>query len=327
MSEPVAFASLYVALPTPMDERGQVDEPVLDQLVDYLLQRPIDGLALLTEAAEDPLLALDERRKLVERIAGRVKGKKPMLVSISEPSTRGAVDLARLAEKKGASALLLSPLKTPGLDYRALYRHLDHVARSVACPVYVTIRPDNALEGLAPEEIATLAQHERLRGVFLPQAPSEEIQTWVRRMKALPGPVLTGCSLAFSGAAKAGASGTICGLAMLGTDQAVELMGAIKASDTPKIKSIEKKVRPAVDLLGPPRSLEELDGVKKLTARLANRPLVGTMPPLVPFAYVKEGLRLQGHKIKSFVRPPYEQVTPEQSERLRAVLKSSGLLT
>jgi hypothetical protein len=82
-----------------------------------------------------------------------------------------------------------------------------------------------------------------------------------------------------------------------------------------------------VELLGPPRSLEELDGVKKLTAKLANRALVGAMPPLVPFAHVKEGLRLQGHKLKNFVRPPYEHVSPEQSEKLKAVMKSSGLLT
>jgi 4-hydroxy-tetrahydrodipicolinate synthase len=327
VTEGVQFAILYVALPTPMDERGQIDEPALDLLVDYLLQRTIDGMALLTEAAEDALLHFDEKKKLIEKISARVKGKKPILVSVSEPSTRAAVDLARLAEKKGAGGILLSPLKVPGFDYRALYRHLDRVARAVNCPVYLTVRPENPFEALMPEEVSTLVAHERCKGVFLPQGSSQEIEEWTRRVKPKSGPVLTGCSLAFSGAAKAGAAGTICGLAMLGTDQAVELMGAIKASDLKKIKSIEKKSQPAVDLLGPPRSLEELDGVKKLAAKLANRPLSGAMPPLVPFAYVKEGLRLQGHKIKSFVRPPYEQVTPEQSEKLRAVLKSSGLLT
>jgi dihydrodipicolinate synthase/N-acetylneuraminate lyase len=327
MTEAVPFASLYVALPTPMDERGQIDEPNLDLIVDYLMQRSIDGLALLTEAAEDALLTFDEKKKLVERIASRVKGKKPMLVSISDASTRAAVDLARIAEKKGAAALLMSPLKVPGLDYRALYRHFDRVARAVACPLFVTIRPENAIEALAPEELQTFGEHARLTGVFLPQGSSEQIQSWAKRMKERAGPVLTGCSLAFSGAAKAGATGTICGLAMLATDQAVELMGAIKASDAKKIKSIEKKAQPAVEMLGPPRLLEELDGVKKLAAKLANRNLAGAMPPLVPFAHVKEGLRLQGHKLKSFVRPPYEAVTPEQSEKLKGVMKSSGLLT
>src|SRR5262245_319184 len=102
-----------------MDERGQIDEPALDLLVDYLLQQPVDGLALLTEAAEDPLLFHEERKQLIERITNRVKGKKPLLVSISEASTRAAVDLARLAEKKGAKAVLVSPLLVPGFDYRA----------------------------------------------------------------------------------------------------------------------------------------------------------------------------------------------------------------
>src|SRR5687767_10665107 len=172
MTEPVQFAILYVALPTPMDERGEIDEPAVDLLVDYLLQRSIDGLALLTEAAEDPLLSFEERKRLLERITARVKGKKPLLVSISDASTRSAVDLARLAEKKGAGGILLSPLKVPGLDYRALYRHLDRVARAVECPVYLTIRPDNPIDALMPEEVTTLAEHERCKGVFLAQGSS-----------------------------------------------------------------------------------------------------------------------------------------------------------
>lgn len=320
------FGTLHVGLVTPMDERGQIDEKALDLLVAYLLQRDVDGIALLTEAAEDPLLTAAEREALIERIGTGIKDKKQLLVSVSAPSTRAAVDLARHAETKGASAVMLAPLMTPGLDYRALYRHVDRVARAVQLPVYLTIRPNNALDGLAPEEMATLAQHERITGVHLPQGSSEQIQAWARRMKSR-GPVLTGCALAFSGAARAGASGAVCGLSMLATEVAVEMMSAMKAGELDKIKKLERQTRPAVDMLGPPKSLEELDGVKKLAARLAKRSLTGAMPPLVPFGHIKEGLRLQGHKLKSFVRPPYEQVTGEQSEKLKAVLKSSGLIS
>lgn len=320
------FGTLYVGLVTPMDERGQIDEKALDLLIGYLLQRNIDGIALLTEAGEDPLLSHAEREALIERVGGKLKGNKQLLVTISAPSTRTAVDLARHAESKGATAVMLAPLMTPGLDYRALYRHVDRVARALQIPVYLTIRPNNALDGLAPEEIATLAEHERVTGVHLPIGSSGQIRGWARRMKDR-GPVLTGCALAFSGAARAGASGVVCGLSMLATELAVESMSAVKAGEMDRIKKLERQTRPAVDMLGPPRSLEEADGVKKLAARLAKRPLTGAMPPLVPFGHIKEGLRLQGHKLKSFVRPPYEQVAGDQSDRLKAVLKSSGLLS
>ena len=42
MTEPaLPFASLFVALPTPFDEEGKVELPVLDGLVDYLAKQRV----------------------------------------------------------------------------------------------------------------------------------------------------------------------------------------------------------------------------------------------------------------------------------------------
>jgi 4-hydroxy-tetrahydrodipicolinate synthase len=319
--------SLYVGLPTPMDERGEVDGPALDLLTDYLLQRTIDGLALLTEAAEDSLLTAEERVQIVERVLARAKGKKATVVFVSPPSTKAAVDLARHAEAKGASAIGIAPLLAPGLDYRALYRHVDKIARAVSLPILLVVRPDNAFDVLAPEEMATLAKHERIAGAHLPQGSTDQIEAWARRTRAKQGPVLTGCALAFSGPQAAGATGVVCGLAILATEPSAEMIAKVLAKETERVRALEKKARPAIEMLGPPKAIEELDGMKKLAAKLAKRPLAGAMPPVVPFALIKEGLRLQGHKLKSFVRPPHEAVSPEQSERLKAVLKSSGMIS
>jgi dihydrodipicolinate synthase/N-acetylneuraminate lyase len=51
------------------------------------------------------------------------------------------------------------------------------------------------------------------------------------------------------------------------------------------------------------------------------------MRPTVPFRLIKEGLKHQGHPVKGHVRPPYEDVGHEESERLKLVLKSSGLVS
>ena len=324
----VPFASIFVALPTPFDEQGNVDEPALVHLVDYLGRRDIAGLAVLTEAGEDPMLDADERKSIVERVGKRLGGKRELIVQISAPATRAAVDLARHAEQNGANAIVIAPLRIPGLGYREIYRHVDRVSRATTLPTFLSLRSDNAADCLAPEEQATLGQHDRLGGVFLPDAPAEDLRVWAKRLKAREGAVFSACALRFADAARAGATACICGLAMLATDQSARMGDAVQRGDIDTIRRIEKKTKPAVETLGPPRALGEEGGVKRLAAKLAQRPLDGMlMRPTVPFRLIKEGLKHQGHPVKGHVRPPYEDVGHEESERLKLVLKSSGLVS
>lgn len=324
----VPFASIFVAVPTPFDDKGGVDVAALTHLVDYLSRRDITGVALLTEAAEDAVLTVDERTKIVERVGKRLAGKKDILVSVSAASTREAVDLARHAEQNGAQGIVVAPLRVPGLGYRELYRHLDRVSRATSIATYLSLRLDNAVDCLTPEELATLGQHERLAGVFVPGASAEKTKLWAKRMKARDGVVFSACALTFPEAARAGATAVICGVAMLATDQSARMADAVSRGDVDTIRRIEKKARPAIEQLGPPRSPDEESGVKRLATRLAQRPLEGLLlKSVVPFRLVKKGLELQGHPVKPHVRPPFEDVGAEESERFKLVLKSSGIVS
>jgi 4-hydroxy-tetrahydrodipicolinate synthase len=319
---------IWAALPTPFDDGGRIDQKAVDHLVDYLAAREIAGLALLTEAAEDPLLLPEERRALISQIGARAKGKKPFLVAISAPATREAVELAKLAHAKGASGLLLSTYRLPGLGYRELYRHLEKVSKATELPVFLVIRQDNAFDMLAPEELGTLAKHPSLRGVFAPSAPPSAIETWVRRFKGRPSAIFAGCSLAHSASAVAGASGVICGVAVVAPAHATKLYDAIKRLHADVVVRLEKLFSPSVEMLGPPKSFETMDSVQRLAARLAKRPLEGyQLQSTVPFALIKETLRLQGHPVRNRVRPPYEQVSADVSERLKTALKLSEIIS
>ncbi len=322
------FAASFVALPTFYKEDGQLDISALKHIVDYVLSREAHGVAVLFEAGEDPVLSDDERRILVDAVADATSDRAPFLVNISAPATRPALDLVRHAESKGAIGVVVSPYRVPGLGYRALYRHFDRLTKASGLPAYLGMRPEGAADMLAPEELATLGGHEKMAGVYAPGAAATTIRQWAKRLKARHGELLTGCSFNFSTAAKAGATATVCGLAVLGIEKTVALTTAFSASDLGVIRRLERQLIPAVESLGPPKSPEELSGVKRLAARIAQRPLDGALlQPVTPFALVKEGLRLQGHPVRSLVRPPYERVGPGPSERLRSMMKSAGLLS
>lgn len=330
MSEPpLPFASRFIALPTPFDEEGKIELEVLDVVVEYLLQQKVKGLALLTEAAEDGFLVDEERRTILERVGAKASGKLSQLVSISTPATRHAVDLARFAESKGANGILVAPLAIPGLGYRELYRHVDRVGRATSLPVFLTVRPNCAVDLLREEEQATLGQHPSLQGVFLPVPTQPAVKQWARRFRKRPGAIMTGCALTFPSAARAGATGVICALSLLALDPSRKLLEALVRGDVEAMRKIQRRVEPAVSLLGPPRPPEEQPGMKKLANKIAARPLdLDPNPVWVAPGLIKAGLEMQGHKrVSPRVRPPSEQPNRDRLTRLAQVLKSSELLS
>lgn len=329
MSAPaIPFSAVFVAVPTFFKEDGQLDLVALRHILDYVLSRDASGIAVLFEAGEDPLLSDDERRILIDTVAEVCEGRAPFIANVSAPATRPAIDLVRHAQSKGAVGVVVSPYRLPALGYRALYRHFDRLAKASSIATYLSLRPEGAADMLAPEEQATLTEHEELAGVYAPGAAPPVLKDWAKRLKAKEGAVFTACAFDFSGRAKAGATASICGLAVLGIEKAMALSAAFAHGEVQVIKRLEHRVAPAVAALGPPKTPEELSGVKRLAARIAQRPLEGAvLAPITPFALVKEGLRLQGHPVRSLVRPPYERVSAAQSERLRSVMKSAGLLS
>ena len=51
---------VYLIAATPFTERGDLDLPGLDQLIDWYLDRGVDGLTILGQLGEAPKLTVDE---------------------------------------------------------------------------------------------------------------------------------------------------------------------------------------------------------------------------------------------------------------------------
>lgn len=327
MSEGVTFGRILAALPTPFDERGKFDAKAMDLLVAYFADRRMSGFAVLTEAGEGAFLESSERRAVVERVARRAEGKRPFWVQISEPWTRGAVEAAQHAEGLGAEGLLIGLERLPGVGYPEMYRHLDRLGQAVTTRLVLVVRPGDLVSGLAPEEQATLGQHPRLSGVFLAEgyAPTAS-RAWTKRLEGR-GEVLGACSFEIVDSAKSGVSGVVCALALLAPEPARAMMDGFSRGELDGLAKLRRRMAPAVDQLGPPRPDESRGGVERLAERIARRSLDGgRLRPWAPPGLLKEGLRLQGHRLNTFVRPPQPQVTSKERERLKSLMKACGML-
>lgn len=100
----------FVACYTPFHRDGEIDEPALRRNVRATLAKPgVGGLSLHSIHQEFWTLTLAERKRVTDAILEEVAGEAPVVVGISDPAARNAVDLARHAEAAGAAAVMLWP--------------------------------------------------------------------------------------------------------------------------------------------------------------------------------------------------------------------------
>src|SRR6201987_2641415 len=98
---------LIVAPLTPFTSALEVDEPALERQIAYVVRDcgATMVVAAGVETQEYTYLSLEQRKALIRHTIACVDGRVPVMVGISHPSLRTAIELAHFAESLGAAAL------------------------------------------------------------------------------------------------------------------------------------------------------------------------------------------------------------------------------
>ena len=99
------FHGAWPALVTPATADGGVNMAVLNDLVDWLLEKKVDGLYLCGGTGEGLLLPPADRRAVVESVVAQVDGRIPTIVHVGSINTREAAALAAHAQQTGADGV------------------------------------------------------------------------------------------------------------------------------------------------------------------------------------------------------------------------------
>jgi 4-hydroxy-tetrahydrodipicolinate synthase len=150
---------LIVAPLTPFTADLEVDEGALRSQIDYVIT---DCAATMVVAAgvetqEYTYLGLDARKALIRSTIEAVAGRVPVMVGISHPSFKTAIELAHEAEKLGAAAVqLLAPQRpfagAPSRD--DLIAYFEAVARETSLPITLYLNPGPGADVSIPDTIA-----------------------------------------------------------------------------------------------------------------------------------------------------------------------------
>src|SRR5499427_3022305 len=137
---------LIVAPLTPFTADLAVDEPALRRQIDYVIGDCGTTMVVAAgvETQEYTYLGLEQRKALIRATVEAVGGRVPVMVGISHPSFRTAIELAHDAERLGAAAVqLLAPLRPfAGPPTQAdLIAYFEAIGRETRLPITLYLNP------------------------------------------------------------------------------------------------------------------------------------------------------------------------------------------
>jgi dihydrodipicolinate synthase/N-acetylneuraminate lyase len=129
---------------------GELDEPTIATMFDFLVNSEVNGVATPMHIGESINMSTDERRLLAQIAVEAVGGRVPVLINISYTGTAVAADLARHAESIGADGLVCLPPYHWAPPPAGLLAHFKTIAAATELPMVlynspklgVTITPD-----------------------------------------------------------------------------------------------------------------------------------------------------------------------------------------
>ena len=167
---------LIVAPLTPFTAELTVDEPALRRQIDYVVPdcRASMIVAAGVETQEYAYLTFEQRKALIRATIELTDRRVPVMVGISHPSFKTAVELAHEAERLGAAAVqLLAPLRPfAGPPTQAdLLGYFEAIARETKLPITLYLNPGPGADVSIPDTIALA----RLPGVRLIKESSRDL--------------------------------------------------------------------------------------------------------------------------------------------------------
>ncbi len=124
------FKGVWPALVTPFTMEDTVNVSVLRELVDYLIEKRVDGFYVCGTTGEGLFMSVEERKLVTETVLDQANGRVPVIAHVGCVAVGDAVKLAQHAHQVGADGVssVLPPLYR---NTQSLYTYFSTVAAAV----------------------------------------------------------------------------------------------------------------------------------------------------------------------------------------------------
>ena len=240
-SPPAPFGRVLTAMVTPFTADGELDLDRTAALADSLVAQGNDGLVVSGTTGEAPTTSDEEKSTLLRAVVDAVGSRAHVLAGVGTNDTRHTVELARAAEKAGASGLLVVSPYYSKPPQAGLQAHVEQVAGATALPVMLYDIPARTGVPFAPSTLEALAQHPQV--VAVKDAKDDLAATsWLLRETDLA--VYSGSDQLNLPLLAIGGTGMVSVVSHVVTPQLVEMVRAFDAGDVVRARGLHLQLQP-----------------------------------------------------------------------------------
>jgi len=307
---------------THFDENDRLDEKALRKSVNHVANalKGEDAVFLTTgSTAEFYALTDQECEKAISIVVDEVAGRFPVIAGTGRPGTKCTIEMSRFAQQAGADGVLIvSPYYQPATK-GGLFRHFQAIADSIDIGIVIYNNPTTTKLWIPPDLMARLS---KIDNIVADKENTTNALAYYWMQKAVdPKDMVIICGigqLMYPFCAVYGCPGFVTELANFAPDIAVSFYKAAQQNDFHKLTQLADKFAPYQEFLS------------KVAHRRGMLPTV--LSPYIssnelPFyqSVIKSAMGLIGLPAGP-VRGPSENITAEEKEELRNVLKDMGVL-
>jgi 4-hydroxy-tetrahydrodipicolinate synthase len=235
------FGRVLTAMVTPMTPDGAVDLGRAAELADRLVREGNDGLVVSGTTGEAPTTTREEKAELLREVVDAVADRAHVLAGVGSNDTAHSVDLARDAEKAGATGLLSVTPYYSKPPQAGVIVHTLAIAEATALPVMLYDIPGRT--GLALEH-ATLLEVARSPQVVALKDAKDDLAATSRLLAECDLAVYCGTDVLNLPLLSVGAVGFVSVVSHVATARLVELLDAYTAGDVARATAINLQLQP-----------------------------------------------------------------------------------
>ncbi len=291
------FGRLITAMVTPFDSEGALDLDRTAQFVDRLIRGGNDALVVNGTTGESPTVFYPDKIELFKAAVSAAGGRVPVIANVGDNCTADTVGFAKDVAKLGVDALMCVVPYYNKPPQEGLRRHFSTIAAAVDLPVILYNIPGRCVINM--EAATTLSLAKECDNIVAVKEASGDLKQIEQIVAEAPAgfEVLSGDDAATLAIMRLGGTGVISTIGNVAPGRMKEITDLCAQQSWDAAQEANERLLPLMN------------------------GLFETSNPIL----VKEALKLAGFPVGG-VRLPLIDATPQQSERLEAIMREVGVL-
>lgn len=232
---------IYVAMATPFDDKGQINEPVLREWVDFMIDRGVDGLFPVSTTGEYVHLSYEESCRMIDIVTNQNRNRVQVTPGATASCPENAIKLAAYAKKKGCKAVVVCPPYLYPMEQSVVLEHFMTIIEAVQIDL-VAYNIPQFTNMVSEEVIEKLAQTGRVCAIKDSSGSMKTLMNYMDRLSGMKAqlPILTGVDETLYAALASGCAGCMTALSGIAPEINVRIYQAVQAGEFKEALTIQK---------------------------------------------------------------------------------------